>query len=62
MKIMSFGVTQHFTDEVDRILDLVVGVPLPLHVTPQNSKFWNVTKNSLNFKTFINRSKFVARF
>jgi hypothetical protein len=32
MKILSFGVTQHFTDEVDWILDLAVGVrppPLP---------------------------------
>jgi hypothetical protein len=30
MKILSFGVTQHFTDEVDWISDLVVGVRLPL--------------------------------
>jgi hypothetical protein len=29
MKILSFGVTQHFTDEVDWILDLAVGVRLP---------------------------------
>jgi hypothetical protein len=29
MKILSFGVTQHFIDEVDWILDLVVGVQLP---------------------------------
>jgi hypothetical protein len=29
MKIPSFRVTHHFTDEVDWILDLVVGVRLP---------------------------------
>jgi hypothetical protein len=29
MKIPSFGVTQHFTDKVDWILDLAVGVRLP---------------------------------
>jgi hypothetical protein len=29
MKILSFGVTQHFTDEVDWILDLAIGVRLP---------------------------------
>jgi hypothetical protein len=29
MKIPSFGVTRHFADEVDWILDLVVGVRLP---------------------------------
>jgi hypothetical protein len=29
MEIPSFGITQHFTDEVDWILDLVVGVQLP---------------------------------
>jgi hypothetical protein len=29
MKIPSFGVTQHFADEVDRILDLAIGVRLP---------------------------------
>jgi hypothetical protein len=30
MKIPSFGVTQHFADEVDWILDLAVGVRQPL--------------------------------
>jgi hypothetical protein len=30
MKIPSFGVTQHFADEVDWILDLAVGVRLPM--------------------------------
>jgi hypothetical protein len=30
MEISSFGVTQHITDEVDWILDLVIGVRLPL--------------------------------
>jgi hypothetical protein len=29
MKIPSFGITQHFTDEVDWILDLSIGVRLP---------------------------------
>jgi hypothetical protein len=29
MKIPSFGVTQHFADKVDRILDLAIGVRLP---------------------------------
>jgi hypothetical protein len=29
MKIPSFGVTQHFADEVDWILDLAFGVQLP---------------------------------
>jgi hypothetical protein len=29
MKIPSFGVTQHFDNKVDCILDLVVGVRLP---------------------------------
>jgi hypothetical protein len=29
MEILSFGVTQHFVDEVDWILDLAVGVQLP---------------------------------
>jgi hypothetical protein len=29
MKVLSFGVTQHFTDEVNRILDLVVSAQLP---------------------------------
>jgi hypothetical protein len=30
MEILSFGVTRHFADEVDWILDLVVSVRLPL--------------------------------
>jgi hypothetical protein len=30
MKIPGFGVAQHFANEVDLILDLVVGVLLPL--------------------------------
>jgi hypothetical protein len=30
MKILSFGITQHFANEVDWILDLAVGVQLPL--------------------------------
>jgi hypothetical protein len=29
MKILSFGVTQYFVDEIDRVLDLAVGVRLP---------------------------------
>jgi hypothetical protein len=29
MNVQSLGVTQHFTDEVDRILDLAVSVRLP---------------------------------
>jgi hypothetical protein len=29
MKILSFGVTQHFVDKVDWILDLAVSVRLP---------------------------------
>jgi hypothetical protein len=29
MKISSFGATQYFTDEVDWVLDLEVGVRLP---------------------------------
>jgi hypothetical protein len=29
MKILSLGVTQHFADEVDWILDLMVSVRLP---------------------------------
>jgi hypothetical protein len=29
VKILSFRVTQHFTDEVNQILDLVVRVRLP---------------------------------
>jgi hypothetical protein len=29
MKVLSFGITQHFTDEVNWILDLAVGVQLP---------------------------------
>jgi hypothetical protein len=30
MKIPSFGVIQHFADELDSILDLAVGIRLPL--------------------------------
>jgi hypothetical protein len=30
MKILSPGITQYFTNEIDRVLDLVVGIRLPL--------------------------------
>jgi hypothetical protein len=29
MKVPSLGITQHFTDEVNRVLDLAIGVRLP---------------------------------
>jgi hypothetical protein len=28
MKILSLGITQHFTDEINRVLDLAVGIRL----------------------------------
>jgi hypothetical protein len=29
VKILSLGITQHFTDEIDRVLDLAIGIRLP---------------------------------